>query len=81
MRILHVDTERGWRGGEQQLFYLVKGLKEKGFKQAVACRVGDELERRCKEAGIDVIPLKGNQSSDCFRVAVAGKDLFLQLLL
>ncbi len=74
MRILHVDTERGWRGGEQQLFYLVKGLKKKGFKQAVACRTGDELEKRCREAGIEVIPLKGNQSSDCLRVAAVGKN-------
>ncbi len=74
MRILHVDTERGWRGGEQQLFYLVKGLKEKGFKQAVACRVGDELEKRCREAGIEVIPLKGNQLSDHLRIAVIGKE-------
>ena len=73
MRILHVDTEKGWRGGEQQLLYLAKGLKEKGFKQAVACRVGDELEKRCREEGIDVIPLKGNQSSDCLRVAAVGK--------
>ncbi len=74
MRILHVDTEKGWRGGEQQLLYLVKGLKEKGFNQAVACRVGDELEKRCRELGIRVIPLKGNQSSDCFRIAAVGKE-------
>ncbi len=74
MRILHVDTERGWRGGEQQLLYLVKGLKGKGFEQAVACRAGDELERRCRELGIKVIPLKGNQSSDCLRIAAVGKE-------
>lgn len=73
MRILHVDTERGWRGGEQQLLYLVKGLKEKGFKQAVSCRVGEELEKRCREEGIEVIPLKGNQTSDCLRLGVVGK--------
>ena len=73
MRILHVDTERGWRGGEQQLFYLVKGLKERGFDQAVACRVGDELEKRCREIGVEVIPLKGNQTSDCLRLGAVGK--------
>ncbi|TCK02911.1 glycosyltransferase family 4 protein [Phorcysia thermohydrogeniphila] len=74
MRILHVDTEKGWRGGEQQLFYLVKGLKERGVEVAVACRVGDELERRCREEGITVYPLKGNQTGDILRVGALGKN-------
>ena len=74
MKILHVDTEKGWRGGEQQLFYLVKGLKERGVEVAVACRVGDELERRCREEGITVYPLKGNQTGDILRVGALGKN-------
>ena len=74
MRILHVDTEKGWRGGEQQLFYLVKGLKERGVEVAVACRVGDELEKRCREEGITVYPLKGNQTGDILRVGALGKN-------
>jgi glycosyltransferase involved in cell wall biosynthesis len=74
MRILHVDTEKGWRGGEQQLFYLVKGLKERGVEVAVACRVGDELEKRCREEGITVYPLRGNQTGDILRVGALGKN-------
>ncbi len=73
MKILHVDTERGWRGGEQQLLYLVKGLIERGVECAVACRVNEELFKRCKREGIEVIPLKGNQSSDLFRIGYVGK--------
>jgi glycosyltransferase involved in cell wall biosynthesis len=73
MRILHVNTEKGWRGGEQQLFYLVKGLQEKGIESVVACRKGDELERRCHEAGIETIPLSGNQTVDIFRLGAIGK--------
>ena len=73
MRILHVDTEKGWRGGEQQLFYLVKGLLEKGIESVVACRKGDELEKRCQEAGIETIPLSGNQTADIFRLGAIGK--------
>ena len=73
MRILHVDTEKGWRGGEQQLFYLVKGLLEKGIESVVACRKGDELEKRCQEAGIETISLSGNQTADIFRLGAIGK--------
>ncbi len=73
MRILHVDTERGWRGGEQQLLYLVEGLREKGIGVAVACRAGEELEKRCEERGIETIPLKGNSLTDILRIGAAAK--------
>ena len=77
MKILHVDTEKGWRGGEQQLLYLIRGLREKGVECAVACRGGSELERRCREEGFKTVPLKGNQTSDIFRLAVIGKEFNL----
>jgi len=73
VKILHVDTERGFRGGEQQLLYLVEGLAKRGVEQAVACRAGEELERRCRELGVEVFPLKGNQTSDLFRLGAIGK--------
>ncbi|RKQ60409.1 glycosyltransferase involved in cell wall biosynthesis [Thermovibrio guaymasensis] len=74
MKILHVDTEKGWRGGEQQLLYLIRGLREKGIKCAVACRVKGELEERCKAEGFKVIPLKGNQTSDVLRLGIVGRE-------
>jgi glycosyltransferase involved in cell wall biosynthesis len=77
VRILHVDTERGWRGGEQQLLYLVKGLQKLGVESTVACRAESELFRRCLKEGIEVIPLKGNQLEDLFRLGVVGKEFEL----
>jgi glycosyltransferase involved in cell wall biosynthesis len=74
MKILHVNTEKGWRGGEQQLFYLAKGLSKFGIKSVVACRVNEELERRCKEEGIETIPLSGNQLEDIARLSIIGKN-------
>ena len=73
MRILHVDTEEGWRGGEQQLFYLIKGLKKKGIESSIACRNGSELEKRCKEGRFTTIPLSGRQFEDIFRIGIVGK--------
>ena len=28
MNILHINTERTWRGGEQQVLYLLEGLQD-----------------------------------------------------
>ncbi|AEA33312.1 glycosyltransferase family 4 protein [Hippea maritima] len=56
MKVLHVDTEKGFRGGEQQLLWLAEGLAQKGIDTAVAC-IEDKLYLRCSEAGIKTIKL------------------------
>lgn len=58
MKILHIDTERTWRGGEQQLLYLVKGLKERGHNSLIVCQPGSPLEDAVKKAGIETVPVK-----------------------
>jgi glycosyltransferase involved in cell wall biosynthesis len=77
VKILHIDTEKGWRGGEQQLLYLVRGLRDKGVECAVACRVNSESFKRFSEEGFRVIPLKGNQTSDILRLGVVAKEFNL----
>jgi len=77
VKILHVDTEKGWRGGQQQLLYLLRGLREKGVECAVACRVNSETFSRFSEEGFRVIPLKGNQTSDLFRLGAVAKEFDL----
>ncbi|MDK2972278.1 MAG: hypothetical protein PWP23_2033 [Candidatus Sumerlaeota bacterium] len=54
MKILHIDSEKGFRGGEQQVMLLMEGLRECGVAQALAARAGDELARRAREAGHEV---------------------------
>ncbi len=73
MRILHVDTQVGWRGGEQQLFLLVENLIKMNISTAIACKKNDELYRRCKEKGIKTVPLSGNQLLDSLKIAYIGK--------
>ncbi|MEK7274022.1 MAG: hypothetical protein AAB110_02085, partial [Candidatus Desantisbacteria bacterium] len=34
IKSLHLDSERTWRGGEQQVLYLLLGLREKGHEVA-----------------------------------------------
>jgi len=40
MNVLHIDEQRGWRGGEQQASYLIRGLARRGHQVAVAGRPG-----------------------------------------
>ena len=57
MKVIHVDSERTWRGGQQQVAYLVEGMLEQGHTPIVAARKGSELEKRMREIGVQVLPL------------------------
>ena len=57
MRILHIDTERTWRGGEQQMCYLAQGLVERGHTCHVVVRPKSECGTRARTMGLDVHPL------------------------
>ena len=56
MRILHLDTERTWRGGEQQMCYLARGLQEHGHKSIVLCRPESPCMERAQGMGLAVHP-------------------------
>ncbi|MFM1745986.1 MAG: hypothetical protein RLZZ630_1923 [Bacteroidota bacterium] len=46
MNVLHVSTPSSWRGGEQQVAYLVEELQAEGIRQWVLTPEGSELSRR-----------------------------------
>ncbi|MFG0316186.1 MAG: glycosyltransferase family 4 protein [Planctomycetota bacterium JB042] len=52
IRTLHVDTERTWRGGEQQAVYLAAGLAARGHATEVAGPPGSPYVARAREAGL-----------------------------
>lgn len=56
LRVLHIDTEQGWRGGERQTLWLAAELARRGHRSIVAARSGEPLARRAAEAGLDVVP-------------------------
>ena len=51
MRILYVDAESFWRGGQDQLFSLLIGLFQRGHDVCLASPEGP-LAQRCRQAGI-----------------------------
>ncbi|MEM7181042.1 MAG: glycosyltransferase family 4 protein [Spirochaetota bacterium] len=66
--ILHINTEKTWRGGEQQLLYLLKGLQQANQQQIIIGQPNSELEKRA--AGIaPYFPIKmmGELDPFCIR--------------
>ncbi|MEP7086088.1 MAG: glycosyltransferase family 4 protein [Gemmatimonadota bacterium] len=57
LRVIHVDTERSWRGGERQAFWLAERLARLGHRSLLAVRPGEPLEERAKAAGIPTLSL------------------------
>lgn len=57
-RIAHLDTERPWRGGEQQLLLLAAGLRRRGHTSLVACAPDGILAERARADGLMTYPLR-----------------------
>jgi hypothetical protein len=57
MKILHINTERTWRGGEQQTLNLLAGLNERQIAGHLICQAGSLMEKRAVRAGMDVFPI------------------------
>ena len=47
LKILHISSEKSWRGGEQQIAYLINELKNMGVENTVHCDRSYELEKYC----------------------------------
>src|SRR4051812_41518149 len=53
--VLHLDTERGWRGGERQALWLAQELARAGMRCLVAARSGEPLLQRAAIAGLETV--------------------------
>jgi glycosyltransferase involved in cell wall biosynthesis len=62
--VLFVDTERVWRGGQDQLFTLLKGLHRKGHGIHLACHPNTLLESRARALPIAVHPVAIRSEAD-----------------
>lgn len=77
MKVLHLSSEKSWRGGEQQIAYLIEELSEVGVENIVACRPDSAFEDYCKQNSIPHIST-GFTSSFNFRTALAIKQYCLE---
>ncbi len=74
MRILHLSSERTWRGGEQQIAYLIEASQAQGIEVFVAVRSGSAFEKWCDDKGVHTFPL-GFSSGIDIRSAFALKKI------
>ena len=52
MRVLLVDLETEWRGGQNQALLLLKGLRDRGHEAELLTSSGSALGQRATQAGI-----------------------------
>lgn len=53
-KIVHVNTARGYRGGERQTELLIRGLASRGVRQALVARRSGPLAGRIRDLGVEV---------------------------
>lgn len=57
MKILHVNSEKSWRGGEQQMASLMNILKSQGLHCGLAARKASEASKRMSAEGFETFEL------------------------
>jgi L-malate glycosyltransferase len=68
MKVLHLSSEKSWRGGEQQMAYLVEELQKSGVQSHAAVRKNSAFEKWC---AVKNIPFTGLRFKNDFDVASA----------
>jgi glycosyltransferase involved in cell wall biosynthesis len=70
--ILHIDTEKEWRGGQQQVIYLFQGLLKKGITTSLVCQPSSGLADFCTANDLPFYPVRMSGELDilaAFKIA------------
>jgi L-malate glycosyltransferase len=54
MRVMHINLERNWRGGERQTLYLMEGLRELGHESQLIARPNEMFIDQVSKKGFPV---------------------------
>jgi glycosyltransferase involved in cell wall biosynthesis len=57
LSIFHVDTAETWRGGQESLLMLARGLRTRGYRQAIVCPPSSALAERAQADGFSIAKL------------------------
>src|SRR6185503_7069206 len=55
--IIHINTEKSFRGGEIQTLYLIQELVKRGHKNFLVARPGSRILEEAQSSGIETFPL------------------------
>ena len=76
MNVLHVSSALSWRGGEQQITYLLEELKNLGIANQIFCPVDTPLAKIASQNGFKIHPyIKKNLNP---RIAKKLKNICIQ---
>ena len=64
IRVLHVDTGKGWRGGQQQAVYLYEGMLNRNYKTNFVCRPKSKLSSYFSKKGLPHIEVNVKNELD-----------------
>lgn len=67
--VLHVDTERGWRGGERQALWLAGALSAQGHRSIVAARKNEPLLAAAAKRGLRTIEFSPRSEADLLAIS------------
>ena len=62
LSIVHVDAERGFSGGEVQVFQLIEGLRRRGHRNLLVCPPASRAEAQARVRGLAVrsVPMRND---------------------
>ncbi|MGB6428937.1 MAG: glycosyltransferase, partial [Candidatus Acidiferrales bacterium] len=61
MKILYVDLETEWRGGQSQALEALRGLLRRGHEAQLLAVAGGALATRARDAGVRVIEIESRR--------------------
>jgi len=73
VKIVHINLAKTWRGGERQVFLLMRGLQEEKIDQVLICRKGSALENEANKAGLTTHAFPKRPFSSLFQASILKK--------
>lgn len=77
MKILHLNNEKTWRGGERQTLLLAAGLRDRGVRSVIGCRPDGLLAAQARTAGVETLSIPANNFGAALALIRAAKDFDL----
>lgn len=77
MRILHLNNEKSWRGGERQTLLLAAGLRDRGVRSVIGCRPDGLLAEQARTAEVETLPIPANNFGAALSLIRAAKHFDL----
>lgn len=73
LKVLHIDSEKGWSGGETQVKALMDHLRQNDFTNAIACPDNSVIAKTCLGDGYKIFEVRMRNSVDILSIMKLAK--------